>query len=298
MDAEEAQACPFIDRFNAVASSYDRSSGGCTRELARALLSLPQLSQAGEPGSIVLDNSCGTGIVTEEIMQRHRHVEGSERRPATIHTVDPASNMVAIARRKLEVLADGPSRKGAFKVTAHVMRGEELAFDGNTFTHIITNLGILFYEDSLVGAKEMYRTLMPGGVAVVTSWIDLGYFEQVLQPAHSEIRLDDPPLELPLSLDWLSPSHLKTTMVRAGFQEVQISTSRVHHGARTLEKLVDSLMETFHSVWAGWTDDERIKFRGFVREMATPLAERYTMPDGNPGFGIPMVAAVAVCRKY
>jgi ubiquinone/menaquinone biosynthesis C-methylase UbiE len=298
MDAEEAQACPFIDRFNAVASSYDRSSGGCTRELARALLSLPQLSQAGGPGSIVLDNSCGTGIVTEEIMQRHRHVEGSERRLATIHAVDPASNMVAIARRKLEVLADSPSRKGAFKVTAHVMRGEELAFDDTTFTHSITNLGILFYEDSLVGAKEIYRTLMPGGVAVVTSWIDLGYFEQVLQPAHSEIRLDDPPLELPLSLDWLSPSHLKTTMVRAGFQEVQISTSMVHHGARTLEKLVDSLMETFHSVWAGWTDDERIKFRGFVREMATPLAERYTMPDGNPGFGIPMVAAVAVCRKY
>jgi hypothetical protein len=87
-------------------------------------------------------------------------------------------------------------------------------------------------------------------------------------------------------------------MVRAGFQEVQISTSRVHHGARTLEKLVDSLMETSRSVWGGWTDDERIKFRGFVREMATPLAERYTMPDGNPGFGIPMVAAVAVCRKY
>jgi ubiquinone/menaquinone biosynthesis C-methylase UbiE len=298
MDAEQTAACPFIDRFNAVAGSYERSSGGCTRELARSLLSLPQLSQAGGPGSIVLDNSCGTGIVTEEILLRHRDVEGSERRLATIHAVDPASNMLAIARRKLEVLAESPSRRAAFKITTRVMRGEQLDFDDNTFTHIITNLGILFYEDSLVGAKEMYRTLMPGGVAVVTSWIDLGYFEQVLQPAHSEIRLDDPPLELPLSLDWLSPSHLEATMVRAGFQEVQISTSKVHHGARSLEKLVDSLMETSHGVWAGWTDDERIKFRGFVREMATPLAERYTMPDGNPGFGIPMVAAVAVCRKY
>lgn len=293
-------ALAFIDRFNSVAYTYESSTGDCTRELARAILSHPRVAQAGAPGTVVLDNACGTAIVAEEIIYQHRNDEVSETvAPAVIYAVDPAPNMVAIAQGKLEIMTGSEAQNRApINFMTKVMAGERLEFDDNTFTHSITNLGILFFQDGMTGATELRRTLVPGGVAVVTSWQDLGYFDTVFKPAHSEMRPRDPPLNLPISADWFSASYLKLLLECAGFHDVQVSTRKVHHGAQTLEKLVDSLMGTSCAVWKNWSDADVRKFRGHVREMATPLAERYIMPDGNPGFGIPMKASVAVCFKW
>lgn len=95
------------------------------------------------------DNACGTAIVTEEIMQRHMHQAGTA---ANIHVVDAAPNMVDIAPAQ----TSGTQQGGRFTITSHVTPGKHLSsFQDDTFTHNITNLGILFFKHGAAGAKEI-----------------------------------------------------------------------------------------------------------------------------------------------
>ncbi|KXX80969.1 Ubiquinone/menaquinone biosynthesis C-methyltransferase UbiE [Madurella mycetomatis] len=293
MATREDQPKTAIEHFNAAAEHYGKFTGGCTRELALSLLELPQLADAGTPGSIVLDNACGTAIVSEEVIRRHGSVGSAAANAATIYIVDAAPNMVEISRRKLEGLNEGRR----YNITGHVMPGEHLDFGDGTFTHSITNLGILFYVDGLAGAKEIYRTLRAGGVAVVTSWIDLGYFDPIVKAAQLEIRPNEPPHQLPLSPEWLAPSHLESILSQGGFSDVKVSPVKVHYGADTVERIVDLLAHAFRAIWKDWPDDDKTRFRVLVHEKTAQVAEQYTMPNGKPGVGIPMTASVAVCRK-
>jgi ubiquinone/menaquinone biosynthesis C-methylase UbiE len=142
-----------IEHFNRSAESYEKYTAGCTREVAQYILRLPDLADAGSPGTVVLDNACGTAIVTEEIIQRRRQ---KETETATIHAVDAAPNMVDMARRKIEGL-----NTQHCSVTTQVMPGEHLSFENDTFTHSITNLGIPFYQDGLAGPRRSTGRLSP-----------------------------------------------------------------------------------------------------------------------------------------
>ncbi|PQE29712.1 zinc cadmium resistance protein [Rutstroemia sp. NJR-2017a WRK4] len=133
-----------LDYFNLSAKTYEDGTGGCTRGLAQHCLPLlPPLT----PDSIVLDNACGSGIVTDLIL----HVTGPKIR-LTIHTVDGPPNMVEIATERFVAVE-------IVRVT--LMLAEELKFPNDTFTCSITNLGLPFFNNSDQGAKEIFRTLKP-----------------------------------------------------------------------------------------------------------------------------------------
>ena len=143
--------------------------------MARHILSLPQIAKV-EPSIIspeakILENLCGTGFVTEDILKR-----GSE---AQFHAVDAAPNMIELAKAKL---GDKPN------IHYGVMPGEILEFPDKHFTHSFTNLGILFFKSPAAGAEEIWRTLKPGGIAIVTSWSRLDTVEDGVVPAQLAIR--------------------------------------------------------------------------------------------------------------
>ncbi|KAM5342915.1 hypothetical protein ACJ41O_013881 [Fusarium nematophilum] len=277
-----------IAHFDSAAVHYEASTGGCTRELVRSLLALPQLKGIYQPDAIVLDNACGTGIVAEEIVLRARQANTTL---PLIHAVDPAPNMVGITRKKLAAL----KASGVF--SAAVMPGEKLEFPDGTFTHSITNLGILFFIDGVAGAKEIYRTLKPGSVAIVTSWSTLGYLENVIHPAQSATRPDDPPYKLPIPELWLGPSYVEQCLKEGGFEQISISTSNVHYGAASADDLLNLLLNSFKMIWKDWPEEDQRKFRDAARERVNTVSQPYTMNDGGPGVGIPMTAIVGVCEK-
>ncbi|KAK4099319.1 S-adenosyl-L-methionine-dependent methyltransferase [Parathielavia hyrcaniae] len=297
---EEAPPKTAAEHFNRSAENYEKYTGGCTREVAQYILSLPQLADAGAPGTVVLDNACGSALVAEEIILQRRRGQGqpgqaSTATTATIHAVDAAPNMINVARRKIQdVLGDDAS----LSATTHVMPGEKLDFPSATFSHSITNLGILFFQDGLAGAREIHRTLRPGGVAVLTSWSDLGYIDPVVKAAQLEIRPGEPTYQLPLPPQWLLPSHLESVLNQAGFDgQVEMSARKAHYGAETVDGVVELLAHSFQAVAKDWSDDEKVRFRALMREKTERIVEEYTMPDGRPGVGIVMMATVAVCRK-
>ncbi|KAJ3540357.1 hypothetical protein NM208_g5106 [Fusarium decemcellulare] len=284
----EKPAPSAIAHFDSAAAQYEASTGGCTRELARLLLDLPQLEDIYKPESILLDNACGTGIVSEEVILRARRENTIL---PIIHPVDPAPNMVDICSKKLAALdvSDG--------INTGVMPGERLLFPDEMFTHSITNLGILFFTDGVAGARHIYRTLKPGGIAVVTSWSALGYLENVIHPAQAIVRPNDPAYKLPISEVWFDPSHVEECLRDGGFQQVSISSRTVHYGAASVPELVDLLLNSLKMLWGNWPEEDQKKLRDAAREQIEAVSSSYIMNDGNVGVGIPISAIVAVCEK-
>ncbi|KAK2926396.1 Methyltransferase domain 25 [Fusarium oxysporum f. sp. vasinfectum] len=278
-----------IAHFNFAAEQYEKFTGGCTRELARFLLDLPQLQSLYDASSVVIDNACGTGVVTEEIITRCRQRKS---KLPHIHGVDPASNMVKIATEMAE-------RLGALEYfSGRIMPGEVLDFPDATFSHNITNLGILFYTDPSSGAREIHRTLKPGGVAVVTTWSTLGYLDLVIRPAQLSTRPNEQPYQLPIDPAWLLPEHLEKTMKEnGGFDQVEILNTTVHYGAASLDELGELLLGSFRVIWKDWPESDQLTFKSKVASLVQKAAVVYTMVDGCTGYGIPMEAIVAVCNS-
>ncbi|QUC16370.1 uncharacterized protein UV8b_00611 [Ustilaginoidea virens] len=278
-----------IDFFDMAAPKYEWASGSSTREVGQLVLQLPQLQDLQGPAAVVLDNACGTAVVAEEIIAQCKRTGAPL---PQIHAVDPAKKMLAIAQDKIAALGAQAGCKLA------VMPAEKLDFPDATFTHSITNLGILFFADAPAAAKEIYRTLKPGGVAVVTSWSDMGYVKGVIQPAQKAARPDDKPFNLPIPPEWFSADHVKAVLEDGGFAQVQLVRKPAHFGAPALPELRDMLLEAFIHLWSRtWSEDEQVKFKEAVLEHLAKVTVPYTTPSGEPGVGVPMEAIIAVCRK-
>src|SRR4051812_1826083 len=76
------------EHFNKSAANYEAITGGGTRELAQHAISLIAGLKPLTSESKILDNACGTGIVTDIILQSGIQPQ--------IHAVDCAENMVSI----------------------------------------------------------------------------------------------------------------------------------------------------------------------------------------------------------
>jgi ubiquinone/menaquinone biosynthesis C-methylase UbiE len=143
-------------------------------QIAQACLSLsPPINSS----SIVHDNGCGDGNVTRVI------VSGREKNkyPSKIYATD-------IAGKFLELVTSEAREKG-WPVETALMPAQKLDYPDNTFTHSIMNCVILRLSDSdaIKACSEMYRTLKPGGVGVVSGWADLPH-RAALAAAHTATR--------------------------------------------------------------------------------------------------------------
>lgn len=143
---------------NTHSNTYDRMASGGSLSIAKqaiAMLPIPINNS-----SYVLDNACGTGIVSELVKAQCPSVR--------IIGADLAPGM-------LEIYKDKAKKFGWESIDTKVQDCRNLnEIQDETFTHVITNMGFAPNVDDLSGpgraAKEMWRVLKPGGVAIVTTW--------------------------------------------------------------------------------------------------------------------------------
>ncbi|OBS26283.1 hypothetical protein FPOA_00223 [Fusarium poae] len=244
--------------FNKTADKYETNTGGATRELAQHAINFITDLKPLTSESKILDNACGTGIVTDTIVHERFSSQPN------VHTA--------------------------------VMGGEELSFSDNTFTHSITSLGIMYFTDPDKGACEIARTLHPDGVAVVTGWMMMGHIK-IIREVQAQIRPDDTPFKPPVSDIWLDPEHTKAVLSDAGL-DVRISTTvDVYLGGETADAVADLLTHGFGSkVFGCWSEGEKEKgaevMKTIVRESAVPFTR-----SSGPGVGIKSTASVFVACK-
>lgn len=269
--------------FDATAAKYEAMTGGTTRAVAQHLLSLPQLSGLLTDSDAVLhDNASGTCIVSDEVLQRNPAVK--------IHATDVSETMLKYGEDRFGHIAGFESA---------VMPAEKLDFGDGTFTHSITNLGLLFFNDKAAGAREIYRTLRPGGVAVVTSWSYLGYLEDIIVPAQRVVRPDTTPFQVPVPQEWFTAERVSQCLREdGGFDDVQVLSHRVMYSTPNREEFVKLIVGSFKGLfWSGWPEDDQRRLEEQLVKQVEDTTKNSILPDGRPGVGVPMEAIIAVCRK-
>ena len=138
-------------------SHYERMSGNCTRLLAAQMISHVNPPITGS--SYILDNACGPGIVSEQIklLYPEAKILATDLAPGKIEEVQSAIKTNRWGEMKTEILDV-----------------RDLAtLKDETFTHVITNLGMPVPRDINSSPKivsEMFRVLKRGGVAVMSTW--------------------------------------------------------------------------------------------------------------------------------
>jgi ubiquinone/menaquinone biosynthesis C-methylase UbiE len=96
------------------------------------------------PGQRVLDVACGTGALTVAVAERV--LPGG-----AALGLDANPQMLAVARRK------------RVAIEWHEGRAESLPFDDASFDAVVSQFGLMFFDDRIAGLREMWRVLRPGG---------------------------------------------------------------------------------------------------------------------------------------
>jgi ubiquinone/menaquinone biosynthesis C-methylase UbiE len=106
------------------------------------------------PGQHVLDVACGTGILAHTVSERIGTA-------GSLVGLDVNDGMLAVARRKAPQIE---WRQG---------QAEALPFENASFDAVVSQFGLMFFEDRRAAIREMVRVLRPGGRLAVAVWDSL-----------------------------------------------------------------------------------------------------------------------------
>ena len=158
-----------------------------------------------EQGSHVLDVACGTGVLARKAFAE----TGSRGR---VVGADPAPGMLAAAK-ELEPGIDW------------VLCGaEDLDVEDESFDCVVSQFGMMFFEDRVKAAREMHRALKSGGSLAIAVWRTVEH-----NPAYSDIIsvLDEhvgtsagDALRLPYSLG--NADEVTDALMSGGFADIEV----------------------------------------------------------------------------
>ncbi|KAH6603832.1 hypothetical protein Trco_007278 [Trichoderma cornu-damae] len=191
------------------------------KELARdsaeklAAVSLEQIP-AIPVGAIIHDNGCGAGAATATIM-------------ASVSLEVAASIKITgtdLFKGAVEAYRAGAA-SSSWPAEGLVMDADSLSFPDETFTHTIGNAMIFVgpRNDGVDAAKEMYRTLKPGGTLVLNCFA----YVPVLEPIREASRATRSTGALPEwnSFEkWMDPAFIANIVEAGGFEKGAVSVQQ------------------------------------------------------------------------
>lgn len=185
-------------------------------------------------------------------------------------------------------------------VKADVMRAQDLTFPDNFFTHSFTTFVVANLDDGPIAAGHLYRTLKPGGTAVVCTWKSMPH-DEALKKAHYATRGKDAKLALTWGGDWLEPWKLKEFVVSGGFKVENIRMDQCNVWLK-----VKDLRRWTIITWsflakregAPWVEEDEEKWEDAVGIFKSDMEngpDCKKMEDGS--FMLRFVANVAIATK-
>ena len=228
--------------------------------------------------SVILDNACGPGIVTGQIIK-----ESNSNPTPQFFAADLSPAMLEQLRK----------HDWASKVQAEVMDAQDLKYPDDKFTHSFTNFALMGLPDPLKAAQQIYRTLKPGGTAALTTWKHLGYMI-IFHEAQRKVKPDSEFLPGPRAIagEWMGDTKFRSTLEAAGFQaqDIEITTETATMSSDMwgagLELMKNKLVS---DIVQGWTDKEK-------EEYNIALKEQFELEHAHPR-PTEVVAWAAVARK-
>lgn len=238
------------------------------------------IKQSGLPSSsldklVVLDNACGTGIVTTKLIEGDFLSEAS-RAKLDITCADYSETMINYTKEKA-------ATSGWDNVRTVLADAMDTKLPSSEYTHVLWNFGPSLLKDSLAGIRECKRMLQPDGVLGVTAWEYVPWVEE-FRPAF-ERHPEFPPYIKPGQLQslfsetpatWNTADDMKAHLENTGF--VDVNVERVTFAMTwSLEESIlpiPGLIQLFS--WKLWTQEQRDAFTEPVaKAMEEVMRERH-----------------------
>lgn len=237
----------------------------------------PVLCEAADirAGQRALDVACGTGALTVAVAQRVGPV-------GQACGLDVNPQMLAVARRKHPGIdwRDG--------------RAEALPFADASFDAVVSQFGMMFFDDRAASLREMHRVLRPGGRMAVAVCDDLAHSPGYAAFAALLDRLFGSRIaqafQAPFALG--DPVALRALCAQADLAEARIEQRRGQVRFASIDRLVSTERACAWTL-GGLLDDAQFER---LRREAQAVLRHFVGPDGHVVFDMPALLIMATRR--
>ena len=170
-----------------------------------------------QAGDYILDVASGTGEPALTLARRMGN-------KIKILGIDAAAGMAKVAQSKVE-------KEGLKNISFETMPAENMSFADETFERVLCRFGVMLFEDSLQGLKEIYRVLKKNGRFSLAVWstpetmLTMYWTYEVFKNRVPEDYY--PPLSKVTSLG--PPGVMEDFLVEAGFNDFDIERKTIHY---------------------------------------------------------------------
>jgi ubiquinone/menaquinone biosynthesis C-methylase UbiE len=264
-----------------------------TGQFADVLIEHSGLSSSSLDSLTVLDNACGTGIVTAKLM------EGEALSPPTRDRIDLTSADFADAM--LEATENMAKSKG-WPIKTVKADAMDTKLPSDQFSHILFSFGPMLMKDPMASIRECMRMLRPGGVLGTNTWMHVPWIQEYRPafgnhpelPAYPKTDLEIYSIFSESRQEWHKPEQVKAYYESAGFEAVNVEAV-TRTSTYEVDDVITMLPHTMGMFAAKlWSSDERqTKLAPTLKVLEDYI--RRTYPEGRLTWT--WVAAVATGRK-
>ncbi|KAI1384735.1 S-adenosyl-L-methionine-dependent methyltransferase [Hypoxylon trugodes] len=270
------QAMPFDDKLFQIIGADE------TLTIAQYEMSI---LPAFPPNSIIHDNACGLGPVTQSILAT------SPPDSIKIHATDAVPPMVQIY--------NGISAGKKWPSKANLMDAQKLKFPNSTFTHSFLSFGLPIIDDPVAAAKEMYRTLQPGGTAVTAFWLSIPQGESA-QDTRRAVWGPDARIAIEPKMKHNDREYIRNRLVEGGFkfEDIKLYEKSAFLPVKDLDEFATAIWSAIGQPAGGWTEEDEEKWDTAVAKYKEILAKKegFHVDEGGK-ITLEAVAHVAIVKK-
>ena len=211
-----------VGPWDLVSAGYAAESASIMLPFSRRAIELAQPAASAR----VLDCATGPGVLALELAPHVARVDAVDFSPAMLAELEQR-------RRALQL----------DNVFAEVADGQALPFADGSFDAAFSMFGLMFFPDRGRGFAELYRTLKPGGVAVVSSWAPVEQSSLMIL-MFGALRAADPSRSAPQAnlLNLENPEVFVRELQAAGFRDVRVEPHTHSIEVREASELWDALV--------------------------------------------------------